>query len=105
MQLKLKLYDANISSQPDQFNATQPRHMLHKQIYKRMNNSKNNSLNMSTPKEEEQQQHVVVAYTAKRNERCNQKKKKKIKVSPENKEILKYEEERINEMNKQTNNC
>lgn len=104
MQLKLKLYDANISSQPDQFNATQPRHMLHKQIYKRMNNSKNNSLNMSTPKEEEEeQQHVVVAYTAKRSERCNQK--KKIKVSPENKEILKYEEERINEMNKQTNNC
>lgn len=78
MQLKLKLYDANISSQPDQFNATQPRHMLHKQIYKRMNNSKNNSLNMSTPKEEEQQQqHVVVAYTAKRSERCNQKKENK----------------------------
>lgn len=77
MQLKLKLYDANISSQPDQFNATQPRHMLHKQIYKRMNNSKNNSLNMSTPKEEEEQQHVVVAYTAKRSERCNQQKENK----------------------------
>lgn len=89
MQLKLKLYDANISSQPDQFNATQPRHMLHKQIYKRMNNSKNNSLNMSKKKKNNNNMLLLLIQLK---EVKDATKKEKIKVSPENKEILKYEE-------------